>query len=195
MKRRRRGADLEEAILDAAWEELTENGYSGLTMESVAARAGTSRPVLARRWNGKAELAVAAIRQQMAKYPLTVADSGSVRTELLEFLERASDRAAGIAAAFTMFSNEYFRESGSTPHDLRAALAAGGVDALAPILNRAVDRGEIDPDKLIPPVVTLLGVLFRHHVFMTFTPPPLDLRTAWVDAIFLPLVRARGRPD
>lgn len=195
MKRRRRGADLEEALLDAAWEELSECGYAGLTMESVAARAGTSRPVLARRWNGKAELAVAAFRQQMAKYPLTVADAGSVRTELLEFLERASDRATGIAATFTLFSSDYFREHKSSPYHLRTALAAGGVDALASILNRAVDRGEIDPEKLIPPVATLLGDLFRHHVFMTFAPPPLDLRTAWVDSIFLPLVRSRGRVD
>ena len=36
---RRRGPGLEAAILEAAWEELTEAGYAALTMESVAARA------------------------------------------------------------------------------------------------------------------------------------------------------------
>jgi len=187
MKVRRRGADLEEALLEAAWAELTEQGYSGLTLEGVAARAGTSRPVLARRWASKAEIAIAAIRQQMARSPLVVPDRGDVRTELLEFLKRASERAAGIAAAFTMFSSGYFEETASRPQDLRTVLTEGETSALAQILDRAVERGDIDRKKLIPPVATLLSDLFRYHSLMTFSAPPLALRTAWVDSIFLPL--------
>lgn len=189
MKGRRRGTELEKALLDAAWAELTEHGYSGLTMAGVAARAGTSRPVLARRWDGKADLAVAAIRQQMDEYPLDVAECGDVRTELLEFLDRASDRATEIAAMFTLFSSAYFQETSSTPQDFQVALTAGNTGVLASILDRAVKRGEVDPEKLIPPIATLLSDLFRYHAIMTFSPPPLDLRTAWVDSIFLPLVR------
>lgn len=189
MGERRRGADLEQAILEAAWSELAERGYSGLTMEAVAERAGTSRPVLARRWDGAAPLAVAAIRQQMAKYPLTVRDRGNLRTELLEFLERASDRASGIAAIFTLFASEYFTESSSAPQDLRAALIQGEVQTLSAILERAVERGEVDPKRLIPPVTSLLSDLFRYHVIMNFSAPPPALRKAWVDTVFLPLVR------
>ena len=191
MKGRRRGADLEEALLEAAWAELTEQGYAGLTMEGVAARAGTSRPVLARRWASKSELAVAAIRQQMAKTPLVVPDRGDVRTELLEFLKRTSERAIGIAAAFTMFSGGYFQETSSRPQDLRALLTEGEAGTFDVILDRAVKRGEIDRKKLVPPVATLLSDLFRYHAIMTFSPPPPALRTAWVDSIFLPLVAAR----
>lgn len=57
--------------------------------------------------------------------PLDVTDHGDVRTELLEFLERASERAKGIAAVFTLLSNEYFQEGPSTLQGLRAALIAG----------------------------------------------------------------------
>ncbi len=160
-------------------------------MEAVAERAGTSRPVLARRWAGKAPLAVAAIRQQMAKYPLDVRDQGDLRAELLEFLERASDRAVGIAAGFTLFSSEYFGETSYAPNDLRAALIKGEFKPLPEILDRAVKRGEIDPEKLIPPVVFLLSDLFRYHVIMNFSAPPAELRQTWVDAIFLPVVRAK----
>jgi AcrR family transcriptional regulator len=191
MGERRRGADLEHAILEAAWFELAERGYSGLTMEAVAEKAGTSRPVLARRWDGRAPLAVAAIRQQMAKHPLEVPDRGNLRTELLEFLERASDRASEIAVAFTLFSGEYFTESRSAPKDLRAALIQGKVQPLSVILERAVERGEVDPKRLIPPVASLLSDLFRHHVIMNFSVPPPALRKAWVDTVFLPLVRAK----
>lgn len=189
MAKRRRGADLEQAILEAAWSEMSERGYSGLTVEAVAARAGTSRPVLSRRWAGKAPLAIAAIRQQMAKHPLKVKDRGNLRAELLEFLNRASDRASGIGAAFTLFSSEYFAESSSAPKDLRAALIEGEVQTLSGILARAAHRGEVDPKKLVPPVASLLSDLFRYHVIMNFSAPPPALRKAWVDAVFLPLVR------
>lgn len=189
MKERRRGAELEEALLDATWEELEERGYAGLTMEGVAARAGTSRPVLARRWDGKVKLAIAAIRQQMAKHPLDVEDHGDLRTELLEFLDHLSNRTKMIATVFTLFSSEYSQGGPSTLQDLRGALLEGRINSLASILDRAVSRGEIDPEKLFPPVGTLLADLSRHHAIMTFTPPSPTLRTAWVDSIFLPLVR------
>lgn len=188
-EQRRRGADLEKALLEAAWTELTERGYAGLTMESVAARAGTSRPVLARRWEGKAELAIAAIRKRKTESPMEVPDCGDVRTELLEFLEQASRLVEGIAVAFTLFSSEYFQETKSTPEDLRAALVVGGKNVLAAILDRAVKRGEIDREKLIPAIETLLSDLLRLHAIMTFSPPPLALRETWIDSIFLPLVR------
>ena len=43
---RRRGKVLEDAVLDAAWSELTGGGYASFTKEAVATRAHTSRPVL-----------------------------------------------------------------------------------------------------------------------------------------------------
>ncbi|MBR0959488.1 TetR/AcrR family transcriptional regulator [Bradyrhizobium japonicum] len=189
MAERRRGEELERAILEAAWLELTARGYAGLTTEAVAERAGTSRPVLARRWDGKASLAIAAIRQKLATYPIEVPDRGNVRSELLECLDRLSSRAAGIAAAFTLFSSEYFAETSSAPKDLRAALIQGQVQSIPVILERAVKRGEVDPKKLVPPVASLLSTLFREYAIMNFSPPPPALRKAWVDTVFLPLVK------
>lgn len=191
MAERRRGEKLERAILEAAWAELADHGYAGLTMERVAERSGTSRPVLARRWETRGELAIAAIRQQLGKYPMEVADRGDLRTELLELLERASKRAFGIAAAFTLISSEYLSESSSVPKDLRAALAQGETQHLAIILQRAVERGQVDAERLVPPVSSLLSDLFRYYVVMNFAAPPEALRQAWVDEILLPLLRVR----
>ncbi len=186
---RRRGDELEQALLDAAWAELTTHGYSGLTMEAVAERAGTSRPVIARRWDSKAALAIAAIRKQMRRFPLDVPDRGDVRTELLEFLELAARRASGIAATFTLFTSEYFSEIDSNPEALHSALIKGEEEVTATILRRAVIRGEVDSSKLVSPISTLLGDLFRHYAIMNFSAPPVSLRQAWVDEIFLPLLR------
>ena len=41
--RRKRGVALEDAILDAAFAELTEVGLKGFTVEGVAARARTGQ--------------------------------------------------------------------------------------------------------------------------------------------------------
>jgi len=38
---RRRGPELEAALLEAAWAELVEGGYSGFTIDGVAARCST----------------------------------------------------------------------------------------------------------------------------------------------------------
>lgn len=189
VKTRRRGADLERAIIEVAWAELLDRGYAGLTMEAVAAGALTSRSVLARRWDGKAALALAAIRHQLAKHPLAVPDRGNLRTELLEYLDRVSDLAAIIGAIYSLLSNGAFSETYASPQELRQALNGDRTDSLALILRRAADRHEIDPAKLSPPIETLLNDLIRHHILMNKSAPPKDLRAAWVDAIFLPLVR------
>lgn len=193
MAERRRGAELERAILQATWLEMAERGFNGLTMEAVAMRAGTSRPVLARRWNNKLPLAIAAIRQQLKKYPLAVPDRGNVRAELLEFLELASQRATGTAIAYSLISSEYFAHSATTPSELRRALIEQEAPALPVILERAIQRSEIDAARLTAAIRQLLNDLFRHYVIMNFAAPPQVLRQAWVDEIFLPLVRPQ--PD
>jgi AcrR family transcriptional regulator len=66
---RRRGAELERAILRAALDELAEAGYAGLTMDRVARRAGTNKNAIYRRWPNRAALGLAAYRE------LVVADN------------------------------------------------------------------------------------------------------------------------
>jgi hypothetical protein len=46
VRHRRRGEELEHAVLVAAWDELVDVGFASLTMESVAARARTGVAVL-----------------------------------------------------------------------------------------------------------------------------------------------------
>ncbi|WP_457332081.1 TetR/AcrR family transcriptional regulator [Rhizobacter sp. P5_C2] len=193
VKERRRGANLEAAILESTWEELIEGGYANLTMEAVATRAGTSRPVLGRRWSNRAELALAAIHQQLLKHPMDVPAGGGVRDELLALMNQATARASALAASILVIFGEYSAATGSSPEAFRTQLVRGETDALGSILARAVARGEIDAAKLKPPVSTVLIDLFRHHVIMNLAAPGPELTTAWVDEVFLPLVRAGQR--
>src|ERR1700753_3922589 len=90
---RRRGTALEDAVLHAAWAELVEQGYANMTLESVARRAGTSRPVLFRRWPSRIKLATAALARYFALNPIEIPDLGNFAAEVSLLLRRMSDRA------------------------------------------------------------------------------------------------------
>src|SRR5882757_7053536 len=63
--RRRRGAQLDDAIYQACIDELQENGYLGLTMDKIAARARTGKATLYRRWPSKVELVADALQHSL----------------------------------------------------------------------------------------------------------------------------------
>ena len=50
---RPRDPELDRAILAAAEQQLREAGYAGMSLESVAAAAGTTVPAVRRRFRGK----------------------------------------------------------------------------------------------------------------------------------------------
>jgi AcrR family transcriptional regulator len=187
---RRRGTALEEAILAAAWAELIEHGYADLTLESVAQRAGTSRPVLHRRWPTRMKLATAAMVRYLALNPMRVPDLGSVRDEIRLLLRGMSDRARPelVRLVFDVTSGQ--ADARSNLADLRADTADGAL--MRSILQRGIDRGEVDPDRLTPRIVALPTDLVRHEILMTLEPPSDDVIREIVDKVFLPLVR-RGR--
>jgi AcrR family transcriptional regulator len=188
---RRRGKALEDAVLDAAWSELADGGYASFTMEAVAARAHTSRPVLYRRWPNRAGLAIAAIRHIMHKHPLNIPDTGNVRGDLIALLQQFTEKRALFAASFSLQMNEYFSETNTSMADLRASVLQGDHSQLAVVLARGVDRGEIDRSKLTPRIASLPADLVRHEVLMTLKPVSNAVITEFVDDIFLPLVRPK----
>jgi AcrR family transcriptional regulator len=190
---RRRGAALEEALLEAAWRELVEVGYGRFTIEGVAARAGTSRPVLYRRWPDRSELAIAAVRHFGRTEPIPTPDTGSVRDDLVSLLSDASKSRAELAALFSVQMGEYFAETGRTPAELRADFLQErsqpfGIDR---VLQRGIDRGEIDPERLTPRIAGLPGDLLRHELLMTLRLPSEETIVEIIDKIFLPLVTPR----
>lgn len=191
MSRRRRGAELEAAILDAAWDELTELGYGALTLDSVAQRAGTSRPVIARRWATKPELALAAVSHALHREPAVVPDTGTLRGDVLALLRTANERRAGTFSLLSSYLGNYFQETGTTPADLRATVLGDAPSPLDEVLERAVARGEADPERLTPRVRLAPIDLFRHEALMTLAPVPEAVIEAIVDEVFLPLVTPR----
>lgn len=184
---RRRGVALEDAILDAAWAALIESGYAEMTLESVAKRAATSRPVLARRWPTRMKLAMAAMGRFFALNPITVPDMGSVRDELGLLLRCLSDRVQPDLIRLGFDMSRDLADAGSNLTDVRRELTDG--EPMRSILKRGVDRGEIDPDRLTPRNIALPTDLARHEILMTLRPLSDEVIRQIVEDVFLPLVR------
>src|SRR3954447_4114249 len=65
LPQRRRGAALQDAILQAAFDELSEVGYTAFAVEAVAARARTGKASIYRRWPTKQELVMDALLERL----------------------------------------------------------------------------------------------------------------------------------
>ena len=194
--RRRRGKELEDALLDAAWAQLQDDGYAGFTLEAVAERAGTSRPVLYRRWAGKDALVEAAIIHELARDRITVPDTGSLRDDTVELLRRASETRGRLVPVLSVLIGSYFSATGTTFADFQERAFGGRAStAMDDILERATSRGEIDPARVTPRVRTVAVDLMRHHMFLTFTAPSESDIVGIVDEIFIPLVRPADSPQ
>lgn len=180
--------ELETALLAAAWDELTEHGYDALTIDAVASRAGTSRPVLYRRWPGKHELVRAAIGYGAALDRAEPPDTGTLRGDMLALLHQANGARVGLATVLTIQLASYYDETGTSLSDLREAILGTHGSATEQIVRRAVERGETDPAKLTPRIARLPVDLFRQEILMTLRPLPDEAITEIVDTIFLPLV-------
>jgi AcrR family transcriptional regulator len=186
--RRRRGAELESALLDAAWAELDQSGYSALTMEAVAARAGTSRPVIARRWPTRSELALAAVRHHFEAEPIELPDHGNLRDDLIDYLRQANARRSQLVGPLMLRFSGIVSDSEGGIAGLREQLIGGRPTMLDTILDRASARGELDRAALPPIVAQLPFTLLRHELLMRMAPADDGTIVAIVDDVFLPLI-------
>ena len=192
-RQRRRGEELEAALLDAAWDELIEAGFWKLTMESVAARAKTGVAVLYRRWPNKDDLVLAAIRHYGKTHPVEIPDTGTLRGDMLALLHAIND-ARNI---FTVVASATFAgllaSTGLTPADVRARIMGDRPMWSHDVYRRAHERGDIDLDALPLAVLSMPFDLMRHDLLMNLKPVPADRLTAIVDDLFMPLVAAYRR--
>lgn len=185
---RRRGRELEEALLEATWSLLTSGGYGSLTFDAVAERAGTSKPVIYRRWASRQELVVAAVQHFYAGGSRPIPDTGTLRADVIALLTQANKSRSAMAAVVSVHLGTFYQETGTTPAQLREHLIGDRTSSMETIMHRARERGEVSDAPLPQRVITLPFDLFRHEALMTLKAVPVKTITEIVDDIFLPLV-------
>jgi AcrR family transcriptional regulator len=192
-RQRRRGEELEAALLEAAWDELAEAGFAKLTMESVAARAKTGVAVLYRRWPNKDELVLAAIGHYGKTRPVEIPDTGTLRGDMLALLRAINDARNSFTVVVSATFAGLQSSSGLTPAEVRARIIENRPVWSHEVYRRAQERGEIDQEKVPSAVLTMPFDLMRHDMLMTLKPASADRITTIVDELFLPLIAAYQR--
>lgn len=175
---RPRDPRIESAALEAARSLLLEDGWSGLSMAGVAARAGTTKPALYRRWLSLPHLVYEAAFPDELALEFHV-DSDDLRTDLAGIVRGIRDLLTSpvVAAALPGLLAEF-----SVQPELHASLLARFSDGFATLderLKRASVRGEargnVGAEDLLRLAIgaTLVGVLLG----------PDDLDDAWAERL------------
>lgn len=186
---RRRGAELEEAILRAAREGLVERGYAALTMDWIAGRARTSKAALYRRWNNRAELVVHA-QGQLVRSLLTTPDTGAFASDMRALLRSLADL---MDSEYGELLRAVLAEVTNSPElaaETRRQLFETGPGLVDEIYRRGIERGEVRPELRGTRAMTVAHDLLRNE-FVTRGAPIADAVIEDIlDTVYLPLVRA-----
>jgi AcrR family transcriptional regulator len=135
---RRRGKALEDAILDAAWEELRAGSWSTFTIDAVSARSGAAKSVIYRRWSNRVELAQAMMeRLESPDERGQFVSQGTLRDDLLAY-------ATGTSQFLVSPFGDLVRGLAAEGEPVWSAfdLASVPVPVLS-MVTAAVDRGEL----------------------------------------------------
>ena len=162
---RRLDRSLDGAILDAALAGVAELGYDRMSMDDVAARAGVGKAAIYRRWSSKAEVVTAAIAHwRRGRGPGEPPDTGSLRGDIDALVRTVPNYTQSDVDTIKLIV-------GVATAAMRDASLAAALDDLVlstprqivrTLLQRAVARGEIPPDRdltLIPDAALGLSML------------------------------------
>lgn len=190
--RRRRGAELEAAIRRAVLDLVTAHGPGGVTMEAVAAAAGTSKPVLYRRWPDRASL-LRDVLLHVATGSIPAPDTGRYRDDLLAVLRgwatTLTDPASAPVVAAIVAAMQQDPE-------LRTAFRDGVIGwrkaEMARLIRRGIERGELRPDVPVEFARELGQSVLWHRFLVTGDPIDDEVVVRITDEIVMPFVAARG---
>ncbi len=193
---RKRGAALEDAILEAAFDELTEVGYTAFTVEGVAARARTGKASIYRRWPTKQELVMDALERRLPTpeqcgVVVEIADSMTTVQALREVAE-------AITSVITSPAGDAMRsikcEAMADPELARLVderFQAPRRQFLISLLQRGVERGEVRPQAATQLVADVLPAVLTHRVILQREPITAHDISEIIEQILIPLVEVR----
>ncbi|MFI8276098.1 TetR/AcrR family transcriptional regulator [Streptomyces sp. NPDC085929] len=188
---RRRGPELERAILDAALEQLSTVGWNALTMEGVAAGAHTGKAAVYRRWPSKADLVADVLRTGLPPIG-AIADHGSIRGDLIRLCVRmraVMESRAGQALRAVLHECDH-AHAGRFHDVIRAGLHEPAHRLIRDLVQRGIERGDVRPDATGPFVADVIPAMMMYGAKVCgseWTDPDI---AEMIDQVMVPLLRA-----
>lgn len=177
---RPRSIDVDQRVLDATLDLASEVGINGMSMDDVAQRASASKASIYRRWPSKEALVLDALRHAM--HPIDDIDTGRVRDDLQAYLGEVATRMSNGRSTDVL---PHLIEVAMRDEVLRASLDEYVQFRRRPlrrILQRGIDRGELDADIVDDDLDVLVDVLIAPFVYRRLlSHAPLD--DAFVDRL------------
>jgi AcrR family transcriptional regulator len=143
---RPRSDEAHRRILEATRELLSEDGFSDLRLEHVAARAGVGKSTIYRRWGSKEALAQELLAELAAPH-IAVAESDDTRTELLAAV--VNPMRAVTDTPFGPVIRALLSQIAVNPtlgDPFRATVVQARRDEIARVIARGIARGDLRPD-------------------------------------------------
>jgi AcrR family transcriptional regulator len=179
----------ELSILESALALVAEVGYDRLSMDALAERAKASKATIYRRWSGKAEVVVTALRRRHSDGAALDLDTGTLRGDLLALLEHACH---SISAQDGALISGLFRAMRTDPELaslLRSQVFETKEAALGRIVQRAIDRGEVPHTADAGTLNEILTAVVFGRLLMSEEPLDQPFAEHVVDDILLPVLR------
>ena len=193
VSRRRRGAELEDAICHAAYEELTDVGFAAFTIESVAARAQTGKASIYRRWATKNALLIDAFCRGIptpdgCRMAAELDDSVGTRDALLTVVTMMIEGVTGEkSASVHAIASEAARDPAFGQAVDREMLAPRR-EGLVELFHRGVERGDVHPQAPIRLVAEMIPAMMMTRVLFQHLAPGSELIKQLVDDLAMPLL-------
>lgn len=140
---RPRSEEVHQAILDATLALLVDVGFSALTVEGVASRAGVGKATIYRRWSSKLPLVVEAFGKLPGFEP---ADTGTLEQDLKQMLHRYANAFNSTPLGIVLPSLAGERTHNPELASLFEPVTRERRQPLTDALQRAVERGELARD-------------------------------------------------
>ena len=191
-RQRKRGAELEDAIHDAVFVELSDVGYAGFTVEAVAARAKTGKASIYRRWGTKQDLVVDAFLARFGGpdeiFDELRSDSGATTRDLLVRLAtricEVSDAAGEVMRAVACEATRDPDLASAVDQKVHGPKRAAFVE----LLRRGVERGEVRPDAACALYADILPAMLTYRMVLNNQPVTEHDAVEIVDHVVLPLI-------
>jgi AcrR family transcriptional regulator len=161
---RPRDENVDALVIAAVQRQLGDVGFAQMSIESVAAEAGVTRPTIYRRWPTKEDLATAAIAALQIPKPVSVAADtwSAIRAELVHF-RRSLERPNGMSLVGMVLLEE--RRVPDLAALFRTRLVEPRRARLAALFREGIDRGEIRADADVNGAVAMaIGSFYAHYI-------------------------------
>ncbi|MFF3326714.1 TetR/AcrR family transcriptional regulator C-terminal ligand-binding domain-containing protein [Streptomyces sp. NPDC002889] len=197
---RPRDPAIDAAVLSSALEVLREHGYAGLALETVAARAGTTKASIRRRWPDRRNLVIDALASVLTTP--AVPDNGCTRCDLIQSVrllaEALHNRLPGRVLAPLVADSAH---DAALHRRLIDVLVQPSRHAATVAVHRAVLRGDLLPETDPELLVDLLASTVYQRALLAGVPVDQESASGLVDLLlrgvavdFDRLVRISRRP-